>query len=118
VPTADERKGIDTITYPDGTHDTLTVTTVDPRVVPVLASYPLPNDPTGSYGARTYAASSKVTTRTDQFSVRVDTAFRQGPAPQPLQFEIRLRARSRIPIKPRSIPVSASSSSTISGARV
>lgn len=72
VPTADERKGIDTIIYPDGTHDTLTVTTVDPRVVPVLARYPLPNDPTGSYGARTYAASSKVTTRTDQFSVRVD----------------------------------------------
>ena len=51
--------------------DTLTVP-VNPAIVPVLDHYPLPNDPKGAYGDRTYAASSKIYTRTDQFSVRVD----------------------------------------------
>jgi len=68
VPTADERLGIDTATFPG---DTLTVP-VNAAIQPVLDAYPLPNDPAGSYGARTFATSSKVTTRTDQFSVRVD----------------------------------------------
>ena len=68
VPTAAERQGIDTETFPG---DTLTVP-VNPAIVPVLDHYPLPNDPKGAYGDRTYAASSKIYTRTDQFSVRVD----------------------------------------------
>jgi hypothetical protein len=68
VPTAAERQGIDTLTFPG---DTLTVP-VNPAIVPVLDHYPLPNDPSGAYGERTYAASSKIYTRTDQFSVRVD----------------------------------------------
>jgi hypothetical protein len=68
VPTAQERQGIDTTTFPG---DTLTIP-VNPAVVPILQRYPLPNAPQGPYGARTYAASSKVYTRTDQFSVRVD----------------------------------------------
>src|SRR5271169_7097478 len=68
VPTADERKGIDTTTFPG---DTLTVP-VNPAVVGVLDGYPLPNEPNGAFGDRTYATSSKVVTRTDQFSVRVD----------------------------------------------
>ncbi len=68
VPTAAERQGIDTETFPG---DTLTVP-VNPAIVPVLDRYPLPNDPTGAYGERTYAASSKIYTRTDQFSVRID----------------------------------------------
>jgi hypothetical protein len=68
VPTADERKGIDTTSFPG---DTLTVP-VSPQIASILARYPLPNDPTGSFGARTYAASSKVVTDTDQFSIRVD----------------------------------------------
>src|SRR5258707_13711175 len=38
----------------------------------VLNRYPLPNDPQGPYGARTFATSSKVTTVSDQFSVRLD----------------------------------------------
>jgi hypothetical protein len=59
--TADERKGIDAISVPG---DTL--------MVPVLDRMPLPNDPNGSFGMHTYATSSKVTTVTDQFSVRVD----------------------------------------------
>ncbi|MBZ5655694.1 MAG: TonB-dependent receptor [Acidobacteriia bacterium] len=76
VPTADERNGIVTICFPNGTDtsctpDTLTVP-VDPRVQPVLDHYPLPNNPNGQFGERTYAAYSKVTTRTDQFSIRVD----------------------------------------------
>jgi hypothetical protein len=68
VPTAAERRGIDTLTFPG---DTLTVP-VNPAIAPVLARYPLPNDPTGVFGDRTFAASSKVSTRTDQFSVRID----------------------------------------------
>ena len=68
VPTASERQGIDTLTFPG---DTLTVP-VNPAIVPVLDHYPLPNDPSGAYGDRTYAASSKIYTRTDQFSARVD----------------------------------------------
>jgi hypothetical protein len=68
VPTFAERQGIDTLTFPG---DTLTVP-VNPSIVAVLNHYPLPNDPTGAYGDRTYAASSKIYTRTDQFSLRID----------------------------------------------
>jgi hypothetical protein len=68
VPTAAERQGIDTSTFPG---DTLTVP-VNPAIAPLLARYPLPNLPQGAFGARTYAASSKVVTNTDQFSVRID----------------------------------------------
>jgi Carboxypeptidase regulatory-like domain len=68
VPTEAERNGIDTTTFPG---DTLTVP-VDPAVASILARYPLPNEPQGAYGARTYATSSKVATTTDQFSIRID----------------------------------------------
>ena len=68
VPTAPERRGIDTTTFPG---DTLTVP-VSPAVAGILAGYPLPDEPQGSYGARTYATSSKVATDTDQFSIRID----------------------------------------------
>jgi hypothetical protein len=68
VPTVAERQGIDTTTLPG---DTLTVP-VNPEIASVLARYPLPNEPQGAFGARTYAASSKVVTATDQFSVRID----------------------------------------------
>jgi hypothetical protein len=68
VPTAAERQGIDTTTYPG---DTLYVP-VSASIAPILGRYPLPDDPNGPYGARTYAASSKVVTDTDQFSLRVD----------------------------------------------
>src|SRR5580658_6614379 len=68
VPTAQERQGIDTQTFPG---DTLTVP-VNPAIMPVLQGYPLPNDPAGAYGDRTYATSSKVSTTTDQFSIRID----------------------------------------------
>ena len=68
VPTLAERQGIDTTAFPG---DVLTVP-VNPAVAPILNGYPLPNNPRGAYGARTYEASSKVSTDTDQFSVRVD----------------------------------------------
>ncbi|MGH9588116.1 MAG: carboxypeptidase regulatory-like domain-containing protein [Acidobacteriaceae bacterium] len=71
VPTAAERAGQDTITYPDGTTDTLQVP-INPQIAAVLARYPLPNNPTGAYGARTYAAPSNVDTDADQFSIRLD----------------------------------------------
>ena len=67
VPTTDERRGINTTAFPG---DTLLVP-VDPKIAPILAAYPLPNDPQGPYGPRTYAISSKVTTFSDQFSVRI-----------------------------------------------
>ena len=51
VPTAAERDGLDTTAFPG---DTLIVP-VDPRIAKILARYPLPNDPSGPYGARTYA---------------------------------------------------------------
>jgi hypothetical protein len=68
VPTVAERAGYDTTAFPG---DTLIVP-VDPRIAKLLARYPLPNDPEGPYGARTYATSSKVATDSDQFSVRID----------------------------------------------
>jgi hypothetical protein len=68
VPTVAERHGIDTTTFPG---DTLTVP-VNPAIAAVLNGYPLPNEPQGAYGDRTYATSSKVATSTDQFSVRID----------------------------------------------
>src|SRR5882762_6568976 len=68
VPTQAERLGIDTTTFPG---DTLTVP-VSSKVAALLAGFPLPNDPLGAFGARTFATSSKVGTRTDQGSLRLD----------------------------------------------
>ncbi len=68
VPTASERMGLDTTAFPG---DTLIVP-VSPQIKPVLDAYPFPNDLQGVYGARTYATSSRVTTVSDQFSVRID----------------------------------------------
>src|SRR5216684_340228 len=71
VPTLAERQGIDTATFPG---DTLTVP-ANSSIAPLLARYPLPNDPHGAYGARTFATSSKVVARTDQASLRLDHRF-------------------------------------------
>jgi hypothetical protein len=68
VPTTDERAGLDATTFPG---DTLFVP-IDPGIARVLARYPLPNFPSGSYGGRTYATSAKVDTDADQFSIRLD----------------------------------------------
>ncbi len=68
VPTQQQRNGIDTTAYAG---DTLTVP-VDSAIAKVLARYPLPNFAQGTFGANTYATSSKVTTDADQFSIRLD----------------------------------------------
>lgn len=68
VPTASQRAGLDTTAFPG---DTLFITP-PPGIAQILARYPLPNNPTGSYAANTYAASSKVVTNANQFSVRID----------------------------------------------
>src|SRR5882762_10232758 len=78
VPTGAERAGQDIVTYPDGTSDTLQIVGnpnspgVNPAIAAILARYPLPNNPTGAFGARTYAAPSNVKTDADQFSIRID----------------------------------------------
>ena len=68
VPTQQQRNGIDTSAYAG---DTLTVP-VDSAIAKILARYPLPNYAQGTFGANTYATSSKVTTDADQFSIRLD----------------------------------------------
>src|SRR5260370_23441027 len=45
---------------------------VNRAIASVVGRYPLPNNPTGAYGARTYAAPSNVNTDTAQFSIRID----------------------------------------------
>ena len=74
LPSTTERAGQDTLTYPDGSTDTLTVP-VDPGIAAVLARYPLPNDPSGPFQQHTYATASKVVTNADQFSLRIDHRF-------------------------------------------
>ena len=82
VPTAAQRPSVVNgnivddpieIQQPDGSFvsDTLFVP-VNPAIAAILARYPLPDLPTGAYGANTYAASSKVITNADQFSIRID----------------------------------------------
>lgn len=68
VPTALQRAGTDETAYPG---DTLTIP-VNSAIAAVLARYPLPNDLQGTFGANTYATSSKVSTHADQFSLRLD----------------------------------------------
>ena len=71
VPSQAERQGIDTTAFAG---DTLTVP-VNTGIASLLARYPLPNAPTGPYGARTYATSSKVVTGSNQASARIDHRF-------------------------------------------
>ena len=78
VPTALERSGTDIVNakQPDGSTDTYTLNVnVDPAIASVLARYPLPNLPTGAFAEHTYAASSKVVTNANQFSIRIDHAI-------------------------------------------
>jgi Carboxypeptidase regulatory-like domain/TonB dependent receptor len=74
VPTELERAGYDTLHFSDGTIDTLKVP-VGADIASILARYPLPNYPEGSYGLRTYATASKVDTDANQFSIRIDHRF-------------------------------------------
>src|ERR1700758_5136498 len=77
VPTAAQRPSggsnivSDTVSFPDGTTDSLAIP-VNPSIAAILARYPLPNLPTGSFDANTYATASKVATNANQFSLRID----------------------------------------------
>ena len=68
VPSMQERQGVDTTAFPG---DTLLVP-VNAQISSVLARYPVPDDPQGPFGDRTYATSAKVSTVTNQFSFRID----------------------------------------------
>jgi hypothetical protein len=68
VPSMQERQGVDTTAFPG---DTLLVP-LNPQISTVLAHYPVPDDPQGPFGDRTYATSAPVSTGTDQFSFRID----------------------------------------------
>ncbi len=74
LPSVSERLGQDTLTYPDGSVDTLTVP-VDPGIAALLKRYPLPNDFSGPFQQHTYATASKVATDANQFSLRIDHRF-------------------------------------------
>ena len=85
VPTAEERPNaanqgviLDVVKFPQPDGSTVTDTLfvpVNSLISPILARYPLPNLPTGAYGANTYATSSKVVTNANQFSFRIDHAI-------------------------------------------
>ena len=68
VPTLQQRAGVDSTAFAG---DTLTIP-VSPGIAALLARYPLPNYPQGTFGANTHATSSKVVTNADQFSFRLD----------------------------------------------
>jgi hypothetical protein len=72
VPTAQQRSGMDTMAFPG---DTLFVP-LNSSISQILARYPLPNYPAGTFGVNTFATSSKVNTDADQFSGRLD--FQSG----------------------------------------
>jgi len=65
----------DVVSYKLADNSTVTDTLYVPiaaSMAPILARYPLPNLPSGAYGAHTYATSSKVVTNANQFSIRLD----------------------------------------------
>jgi len=66
VPTPEERTGLASL---NGFQYQVPLNSVAQQV---LAKYPLPNQPTGLYGANTYNFLFKQPTNDDQFSVRVD----------------------------------------------
>jgi hypothetical protein len=68
VPSAAERTGLDTTAFPG---DTLYVP-LNSQIKQLLSVYPLPNNPSGTYGPRTYMTAANVYTTNDQFSLRLD----------------------------------------------
>ncbi len=74
VPTPLERQGIVTLTNSIGQSETLQVP-LNPIAASILNKYPLPNDPTGPNGPRTYNVQFKQPSNADQFSIRGDHNF-------------------------------------------
>lgn len=71
VPTAGERNGIVPITGSNGSPDSLLVP-LNPAASQALNLYPMPNDPTGPYGANTFNDQYKIPENHDQYSGRFD----------------------------------------------
>jgi hypothetical protein len=74
VPTPQERQGIVTVTNNNGQSESLQVP-LNPIAQSILNKYPLPNDPTGPNGPRTYNVQFKQPTDANQFSIRGDHNF-------------------------------------------
>ena len=73
VPTADERQGKEAVTV-NGTPQVLLVP-VTPAAQAVLSAYPMPNNPIGPFGARTYTVNLKTPIDESQYSIRIDHRF-------------------------------------------
>ena len=86
VPTAAERNGLDTVTYPDGSTDTLTVP-VDASIAAVLARYPKPNLPTDR--------TARIPMRRRRRWPRMPTSFRCASTTNSQPKTSSLRASSR-----------------------
>jgi hypothetical protein len=71
VPTAAERKGIVNIIGSNGHPDQLTVP-LNPDAQTVLQAYPMPNDPTGSFGPNTLSTGGSNPKTANQWSIRID----------------------------------------------
>lgn len=71
VPTEDERQGLVTITPPAGESYQLRVPVL-PEVASILSKYPLPNNPAGALGPRTFQSTSSQAINRDQWSGRLD----------------------------------------------
>jgi hypothetical protein len=74
VPTAAERTGTVSIPGSDSQMDVLQVP-LNPVAQTILSRYPLPNDPSGLYGANTFYWNFDSPLNDDQFSTRVDHSF-------------------------------------------
>jgi hypothetical protein len=74
VPTSQERQGIVNITGANGQPDQLIVP-LNSVAQQVLSRYPLPNDPTGSFGPNTFNSSVSLPINRDQWSARIDHQF-------------------------------------------
>ncbi|MFN7997416.1 MAG: TonB-dependent receptor [Bryobacteraceae bacterium] len=75
VPTADERKGLVTISPTDGSPSYQLQVPVLPDVSTILNKYPLPNNPNGPLGARTFASTYSTAIDRTQWSGRLDQRF-------------------------------------------
>jgi len=73
VPTAEERQGNVSVTINGQSADLMVP--LNPTAQSLLNSYPLPNQPGGSFGPRTYNNQFKQPMNDDQFSVRGDQSF-------------------------------------------
>jgi hypothetical protein len=74
VPTADERKGLVTVTPTTGAPYQLQVPVL-PEVSTILNAYPLPNNPGGTLGPRTFQSTYSQAINRDQYSGRLDQRF-------------------------------------------